>query len=228
MGFLNSVAIAQHVHRRIARIALHSNLVGLGPQAELRKDQPFSSSPLLYRIYLDNFDIIHRMGHQLACLVEGKPSKELVALREAYAVHGLPRHPGKAVEQQTTAEIQGAMVDGVLGLVKPKPQKVLKYIELALLLLAKGDASQRQMQIVCGGFVYCCMFRRALLGSLKCVWRFITGFGNDSPVVRRCLPPAVLVELLRFVCLVPFAQMNLRQCARFVVIFRTWTITFRS
>lgn len=104
------------------------------------------------------------------------------------------------------AEIQGAIVDGRSGLVKPKPQKVLKYVELALHLFEKGEASQRQMQIVCGGFVYCCMFRRALLRALNAVHNS----RSDPPVVKRRLPQAVRVELLRFICLTPLAQINLR------------------
>lgn len=210
MGFAASVAIAQHVHRRIARLALHSPLLKMGPWSEIRKDLPFSSAPKLYRIYLDNFDILHRCDRGLASLVEGEASSELLALRESYAMHGLPRHPGKAVQQRTVAEIQGAIVDGVTGLVKPKPQKVLKYAELALQLLKRGDSTKKQMQIICGGFVYCCMFRRALLGSLNAVWSFITSFGNDPPVVRRALPLTVRLEIVRFICLLPFAQMNLR------------------
>eukprot|EP00438_Fugacium_kawagutii_P006880 Skav204949 [mRNA] locus=scaffold3104:7120:25458:+ [translate_table: standard] len=208
MGFAASVAIAQHVHRRIARLALHSTRLNMGPCNEIRKDLPFSVSPLLYRIYLDNFDILQKMDAGLAELVAGTPSREILALRESYSFHGLPRHPKKAVEQSTIAEIQGAIVNGVTGLVKPKPQKVLRYVELALQLLRRGDSTQRQ--VVCGGFVYCCMFRRALLGSLNSVWQFITSFGNDPPVVRRKLPLAVQAELLRFICLVPLAQMNLR------------------
>ena len=210
MGFINSVSIAQHVHRRIARLALHTRELGLGPQDEIRKDYPFPVGKCLYRVYLDNFDILHRMDSRTAALVRGQVSDEATALRDAYLAVGLPRHPKKSVQQQTKAEIQGAIVDGVAGLVKPKPQKVIKYIELALLLLEKGDSSQRQMQIVCGGFVYCCMFRRALLGTLNAVWQFIVSFAGDPPFIRRAIPPSVRSELLRFICLTPLAQMNLR------------------
>eukprot|EP00438_Fugacium_kawagutii_P026151 Skav211889 [mRNA] locus=scaffold2402:77193:83007:- [translate_table: standard] len=210
MGYLNSVSIAQHVHRRVARLALHSPRLGVGPQNEIRKDLPFSSNKWLYRIYLDNFDSLQKVDLRMVELLEGKVSAEVLALRESYMVHGMPRHPKKAVEQCSLAEIQGAIVDGKAGRVKPKPQKVLKYAELAIQLLEKGEATQRQMQIVCGGFVYCCMFRRALLGGLNAVWTFITSFGDDPPVIRRRLPLNVQVELWRFICLAPLAQMNLR------------------
>ena len=135
-------------------------------------------------------------------------------MREGYLQWGMPRHPKKSVEQSVLAEIQGALVDGKTGKVRPKPQKVLKYVELAWLLLRDGKANQKQMQVVCGGFVYCCMFRRAMLGMLNQVWRFITSFQNDPPVVKRQLPPAVRLEMMRFICAIPLAQMNLRTPVR--------------
>lgn len=46
MGFLNTVAIAQHIHRRISRIALHGIVPGVGPQNEVRKDRVFPSCDL--------------------------------------------------------------------------------------------------------------------------------------------------------------------------------------
>ena len=210
MGFLNSVTVAQHVHRRIARLALHSVKPTIGPQSELRRDQPYPNVKWAYRVYLDNFDILERQDPKLANLVKGEPSPEVLSLRQGYEHWGLPRHPKKAVQQQTHAEIQGAFVDGVLGRVKPKPQKVLKYIQLAWALIQSGQATQKQLQIVCGGFVYCCMFRRALLGLLNRVWTFIISFAGEPPVVRKPLPLLVQLEIMRFIAALPLAQMDFR------------------
>ena len=140
----------------------------------------------------------------------GKPSIYSLNLREQYGVLGLPRHPKKTVERMAAAEIQGAWIDGSTGKVTPKPAKVFKYASLALQLLEASRASQKEMQIVCGGFVYCCMFRRALLGMLNAVWAFIISFEGEPPVVKKALPPVVKLELIRFVCALPLAQMNLR------------------
>ena len=150
------------------------------------------------------------MDPELAGKISGEVSAEVLALRETYQHWGLPRHPKKAVQQETVAEIQGAIVDGVTGRVKPKPGKVIKYAELAWTLLRDGRASQKQLQIVCGGLVYCSMFRRPLLGLLNQVWSFIVELGTEPPVVRKALPLMVKLELARFVCALPLAQMNLR------------------
>ena len=135
LGFLNSVSIAQHIHRRIAILSLHGVLPSRGPQNELRKDKPFSSSDWLYRIYLDNYDSLQKTDKHLASQIQGEVSVESLALRQGYQHWGLPRHPKKSVQQATKAEISGAWVDGETGRVKPKAEKVLKYVELALALL---------------------------------------------------------------------------------------------
>ena len=210
MGFVNSVSIAQHVHRRIARMCLHSSFPGVGAHSELRKDKTFPTGKLLYRVYLDNFDTLTKVDKSLADMIQGQVSPEVAALRGEYLRWGLPRHPKKAVQQLPVAEIQGAIVDGNTGKVKPKVNKILKYIQLAWQLLEEGRANQRQLQVVCGGFVYCCTFRRAMLGLLNNVWRFITDLSGDPPVVRRKIPLAVQLELVRFICAIPLAQMNLR------------------
>ena len=210
MGFLNSVSIAQHVHRRIARMSLHGIKPSLGPQNEIRKDKPFAAVEWHYRVYLDNFDTLSKVDKELAEQLTGQVSTEVLAMRQGYQYWGLPRHPKKSVEQQPVAEVQGAIVDGVTGRVKPKPQKILKYIELAWSLVQVGRSSQKQMQIVCGGLVYCCMFRRPLLGLLNQVWNFISSFAGEPPVIKKDLPPMVKFELIRFIAAVPLAQMNLR------------------
>lgn len=210
MGFLNSVSIAQHVHRRVARMALQSPLGQLGADHEIRRDRPLSTGKVLYRVYLDNFDLLEKVDQELAETIKGTPSVFTTLLRQQYSQLGLPRHPKKAVERQSKAEIQGALVDGEKGRVSPKPAKVVKYAGLAMQLVQAGTASQKQLQIVCGGLVYCCMFRRAMLGMLNGVWHFICSFDGEPPVVKKPLPPQVQFELIRFVCALPLAQMNLR------------------
>ena len=54
------------------------------------------------------------------------------------------------------------------------------------------------------------MFRRALLCSLNAIWRHIEDLGKEPPVVRKPIPRKVKMELCRFLCLVPLAQMDFR------------------
>lgn len=108
----------------------------------------------------------------------------------------MPRHPRKAVSRAEVAEVQGAQVDGRKGSATPKAEKVAKYLQLCDLLLRDGRSTQKQMQIVAGGFVYFTTFRRPLLGALNAVWRFIQSF-VDGPRVQ-VIPGVVREELCRF------------------------------
>ena len=64
--------------------------------------------------------------------------------------------------------------------------------------------------MVCGGFVYFCLFRRPLLSALNACWRFIESFKAEPPVVRLLIPREVVLELTRFCALVPLARLDFR------------------
>ena len=208
MGYANSVAIAQHIHRNVVRWSAGNMNPPIGGEGELRKDKGMSTSGSLYRVYLDNFDQIERLDPDTAELIKGTPSAQILQLRQSYVELGLPRHPRKAVERQFKAEVQGALVDGFLGFAMPKVAKVWQYALLAMELLDRGVCTLRELQVVCGGFVYFCMFRRPLLCSLNEVWIFMQEFNRRGG--RRRLPLKVAAELARFVLLIPMAQMEFR------------------
>eukprot|EP00435_Cladocopium_sp_Y103_P053819 s178_g17.t1 len=209
MGFKNSVSLAQAVHRFIVNRALR-NVPSQSSESELRKDRPFSTANPLHRIYLDNFDELEKTSAETAKVISGQVSALTQSLQETYLALGVPRHPKKGVARQLRAEVQGAIVDGELGLAFPKPEKVLRYMQLAKLLLEEGYSTQKQMQIVGGGLVYLAMFRRPLLGGLNHVWQFILDCEGYPPVVRFRIPHDVQHELARFLGLVPLAYMNFR------------------
>eukprot|EP00435_Cladocopium_sp_Y103_P048031 s1613_g14.t1 len=210
MGFLNSVGIAQHIHRNIVRRAMGGITNLLGGEAELRRDKPFSSSSNLYRVYLDNFDELRKTDRKIFETITGQPSPVVEKLREAYAEARLPTHPKKSVQQAPQAEVQGAWVDGKLGIMCAKPSKMAKYVRLTLELLRQGCASQRELQVVCGGLVYVAMFKRPLLGALNQVWRAIVDLGDLPKGSRVPLPREVMAELARFIGLLPLAFSSFR------------------
>ena len=92
----------------------------------------------------------------------------------------------------------------------PKVEKVLKYAHLATLLLKAGRSSQKQMQIVGGGFVYIAMFKRPLLGALNHIWTFIVSCEEYPPVLKFTIPREVKLEIARFLALLPLAYMDFR------------------
>lgn len=134
MGFKNSVALAQHVHRVITKNALVKS--GLGGESEMRKDKAFSSANPLFRIYLDNFDELSCVSSAFSLSLAGRISPLVAALRGEYELRGVPRHP-KSVSSQVKTKVHGGVVDGRKGIVYPKPAKVLKYAMLTRMLVGR-------------------------------------------------------------------------------------------
>eukprot|EP00438_Fugacium_kawagutii_P002167 Skav228801 [mRNA] locus=scaffold359:83300:86560:+ [translate_table: standard] len=209
MGWLNSVGIAQHVHRNVVRKAMGSLWPRWGGECEMRRDRVHSGSHSLFRVYLDNFDALSKVSRASVDLLEGQVSVEVAQLRQVYMSLGLPTHPKKSIQQRTLAEVQGALVNGQQGLVMAKPSKVAKYVGLALQVLMRGCASQRELQVVGGGLVYVAMFRRPLLSGLNCIWRMIISLEGRG-MTRVKLHRGVVAELVRFLTLIPLASMSLR------------------
>ena len=210
MGYLNSVGVAQHIHRNVVRKCLGSLERPLGGHQELRRDRVASQHDQVFRVYLDNFDMLTKCDPHMVEVLEGTAGETVTRLREAYAEEGLPRHPKKGVEHQVKAEVQGAWIDGQKGTVCAKPPKVARYIALAMEILGRGVASQRELQIIGGGFVYIAMFRRPLLSSLNHIWTMIVDMEGLPSFVRWTLRQEVVCELARFVALSPLAYMDLR------------------
>ena len=84
------------------------------------------------------------------------------------------------------------------------------YCKLADELVRRGQSTLRELQVVCRGFIYICMFRRALLGCLNEVFVHMQRSEGEAPVVRLALPWKVKVELSRFIALSPLGQMDFR------------------
>ena len=210
MGFVNSVAIAQHIHRRVISQALHVDRSLATRHQEIRRDRTSSRADHLFRVYLDNFDELRKVDRKVAGLIEGTPSDWTLAIRETYTTLGLPRHPKKAVEQASGAEVQGAWVDGSKGTAAPKYSKVARYLGLACEAVISGKATMRELQVIGGGFVYIAMFRRPLLSGLNAIWRKITSLKELGSHVRQPLGKEVELELIRFISLSPLAFMNFR------------------
>eukprot|EP00438_Fugacium_kawagutii_P006265 Skav222652 [mRNA] locus=scaffold997:226050:228398:- [translate_table: standard] len=205
MGFLNSVSLAQHVHR----VLVGQTTQGNEPERELRKDRPFSYGRENWRIYLDNYDLLEKVKATQMVDLTGTPAPGLLSLRQQYEVWGVPRNLKKSVQRSSWCELQGATVDGQRGIAFPRETKLCRYFSLALMLCDQSRATQRQWQVVCGGLVYFSMFRRPLLGGLNRVWTHIESF-NTSPFPAQATPETCRLEVLRFLGALPLARLDFR------------------
>ena len=122
MGFLNSVSLAQHVHRNLVLGATEGEGPVNRPEAEIRKDKPFTIANPSWRVYLDNYDLLEKVEATNMVEVKGTEAPGVTALRQEYQVWDVPRNLKKAVSRAPKAEVQGAEVDGVEGW--PTPGRV--------------------------------------------------------------------------------------------------------
>ena len=213
MGFLNSVSLAQHVHRNLVAWSRGDFPEAAGeynaPEQELRKDRGFTLSSRAWRVYLDNYDLLEKVEATAFAQLEGTVAPGALALRHEYEHWEVPRNLKKAVQRSSKCEMQGATVDGDLGVAYPREAKLAKYFALALQLANARKGTRKQWQVVCGGLVYVSMFRRPLLGSLNSVWRHIESF-RDVPDEVKITPLDCRLEILRFLGMLPLARMDFR------------------
>ena len=187
MGFVNSVAAAQHLHRRWVMRALDGRV---SASQEIRRDKELPLAPLFYRTYLDNFDVLSLKSKQL---LESEEPSLTELLQKTYLELNVPRNEKKAVAAQNAAEVQGAWIDGQRGICRAKGSKVAKYLTGVAYLLKKGRSTQKEIQMIAGGLVYLFSFRRPLMGLLIEIWHFIVVF--KSPQQIRNIFPGVQEEL---------------------------------
>ena len=115
MGFLNSVSLAQNVHRNLVKWSSKGEEEGQAQVSELRKDRPFTVANPTWRVYLDNYDLLEKVEATGMVEVQGSAPEAVLALRQEYSVWEVPRNEKKSVQRSPHAELQGAMVDGVRG-----------------------------------------------------------------------------------------------------------------
>eukprot|EP00438_Fugacium_kawagutii_P022473 Skav232359 [mRNA] locus=scaffold2646:533467:535827:+ [translate_table: standard] len=208
MGFLNSVSPAQHVHRNLVKWSGAETCANV-PSQELRKDKSFTVSNPAWRVYLDNYDLLEKVDCCLTERLKGTEAPGVSALLEQYGAWEVPRNVKKSVRRSTFCEVQGASVNGELGVAYPRESKIVKYFSLALSLAKAPAARLKQWQVVCGGLVYFSMFRRPLVACLNGVWGHIESYQGDVSVWKAS-PLECRLEVLRFLGLCPLARLDFR------------------
>ena len=78
MGFVNSVAIAQHLHRNITGRALKGSV---SSQQEIRRDREMPTAKKFFRVYLENFDELSVRSKQI---LEAESVSLVELLRQEY------------------------------------------------------------------------------------------------------------------------------------------------
>ena len=202
MGYVNSVSVSQHLHRRLVIKAFGGSI---SSAQEIRRDREFPRAPFYFRTYLDNFDVLSVKSKSI---LESPELSLIEMLHATYHEHSVPRNEKKAVSAASAAEMQGAWLDGERGICSPKGDKVARYLASLNFVLHQRQVSRKQMQMLAGGLIYMFSFRRPLMSILNEVWSFIVSFSDDKQF--KPLPSKVIEELIAAFMLAPLSFINFR------------------
>jgi hypothetical protein len=147
---------------------------------ELRKERALSlfrsqgGGEHFWQVYLDNFDEFIACKKEAADCLVSVPSEWQTSVRRIYQDNKLPRHPKKSINGQDRVEILGALAEGRLGIVSPKPEKLAVYMGHVWQALVSPSVSRRALQCILGGLLYCSQFRRPAMSTFDLVWPYIS------------------------------------------------------
>ena len=95
MRFLDSVSLAQHVHRNLVSWSNKRDDRAVreranAPEQELRKDRAFSTSNPAWRVYLDNYDLLEKVEATEMVEVQGSVAPGIFSLPQEYERWDIP------------------------------------------------------------------------------------------------------------------------------------------
>ena len=198
MGWVNSVAIAQHIHRNVVRSCLGSLSPSVGGECELRRGRLFSSIPKLFRVYLRSFDELIRVDKRIAGVIAGTPSPEVQHLREASGASQdtLRRLQNRSCKQKFKEHVR--MVGQVQSMWR-SPFRCFTQVQLL-------SESYRWLEV--GWCTLRCS--DAPFYSLNQLWRSIVDLEGKPKGLRRVLRREPVHELAHFLALIPLGFSDLR------------------
>eukprot|EP00435_Cladocopium_sp_Y103_P070974 s223_g36.t1 len=205
MGWLNSVSLFQHLHRRLQP---HPMGAGLEGEQEMRRDRPVPVSATeadggWISYYLDDFDCPEIIPRSMAMQMVGTMSEKHQNQRQAYERAGVAISADKAHLREVRVERMGAEVDGVDGWLGAPIQKKLECGFFVLWALQTRLCRQKVLLMILGRLVRSFEFRRPLMSLLNEAWP------KTKAMISRPLKPNTIKELIRATAALPLAVSNL-------------------
>lgn len=207
MGWVNSVALLQHLHRRLG-LQPEPLGGGLKGEDEMRRDRPtpLSATQLhggWIQYYLDDFDCPEIVPSSMWKTLKGTMSETHQRQRDAYSQVGVKIAANKAHVREPKVERMGAMIDGVEGWLSVSNQKKLECGYFVFWAMRRKLVTQKVVMMILGRLARCFEFRRPLMSLLNHSW---------PRLPRRVARPLGLkcwLELIHSICILPMAATNL-------------------
>lgn len=178
MGDLNSVAFGQTSH---LSVILRTNTLELGDFISL-KGRPHRGR-IHAGLLIDDFVLLEQVPKSRDKSQPSPGCKVIEKVREIYEEVGLPRHPGKAVEQAEVAEFWGAEVNGVEGRVRPNLKRTIPLVHVLFRLVKLGRSTVSLLEVLSGALVACFQFRRRFMAMLHEIYCAQRGRQRDDIVI---------------------------------------------
>ena len=206
MGDLNAVAFGQ---------AAHLAVLLLGSSLRLEDFLSLKTRPTRKKIraglMIDDFVLFEVVAKsEREELQKGKRSeggKIVDQVRKAYEEAGLPRHPGKAIEQSLRGECWGLEVDGLRGWARPNLKRVIPLANVILKILQCGQVSVGLLEVVAGALCSVFQTRRRLMSMLHEIYA-AQRERQKGDVVK--MSPALRDELMMCIPLLATAVVDFR------------------
>lgn len=206
MGDINAVAFGQTAH---LAVVLRSGALRLRDFIGLRA-RP-SRRAIVAGLMIDDFVLFEKVRvDELRQGGEGwrSPGAEVISkVREAYCEAGLPRHEGKAVEQQTEAECWGIEIDGISGIARPNLKRVIPMANIIVQVVQLGYISVALLEVISGALCSIFSVRRRLMSILHEV--YCAQRGRERHEIVRMSKP-LKDELMMSVALMTVAVIDMR------------------
>ena len=134
-------------------------------------------------LLIDDFVLLEQVpkDRDKACPSPGR--NVIQKVRDMYEQVGLPRHPGKAVEQAEVAEFWGAEVNGVEGRVRPNLKRAVPLVHVLFRVVRLGRSTVSLLEVLAGALVSCFQFRRRFMSMLHEIYCAQRGRQRDDIVV---------------------------------------------
>ena len=197
MGFISSVAVMQHIHRRLA---LWQPLWGAGlpPCMEIGRHLAWpdlGEDAPAWSLYLDDSTLLRQIEEKVGQTLRGRPADEQIALRRAYQYWGIPYNVTKAIENATEVERLGSFMDGKEGRIGTTTARNLEILSLGLWLCSQEGVSVKSLQVFGGKECHCLQFRRPLFSVYDGFWKQVATMADGEPLTEDSMAE-ILISLM--------------------------------
>ena len=128
-------------------------------------------------------------------------------MREKYKSVGLTAHPTKGSTDSTVGEFWGAHLDGISGLVRPNPRRVIPIVIVTYRIASLGVCTIALLEALTGCYCAISGFWRRLMSLIEGVYGILSNMDRRD-IIR--LPPSICDELWSWALLSPLAVGDLR------------------